>query len=154
MENMIEKSGIKYGFLTASALIGFFFIMKFMGLINHYELRALNIIFLFSGVYVSVKSYIKNENEGTYLGGLGTGLLTSGVALLIFSGFVMLYLDVIDPAFMTSLREYEYFGRYLNPYIAGSVIFLEGTISGLLVSFILMQYYKRSHLSNSEPAIP
>ncbi|MCA6078640.1 DUF4199 domain-containing protein [Fulvivirga sedimenti] len=154
MDNTIENNAIKYGLLTSFALIGFFFLMKVMGLSTEYELRALNVLFLFSGVYFAVKSYIDKADNVNYLGGLGTGMLTSGIALFVFSGFIVIYLGVIDPSFMNSLKEYEYFGRYLNPYIAGAVIFLEGTISGLLVSFILMQYYKRSHLSTTEPAIP
>jgi len=149
----IEKNALRYGIITAISLIAFFFIMRALGLIDQYELRALNIIFLFSGVYLSVRNYRKSKTA-TYLGGLGTGLFTSVIALAIFAAFIMIYLAGIDPAFMESLREYEYFGQYLNPYIAGAVIFLEGSISGLLVSFILMQFYKRSHLSNSEPAVP
>ncbi len=151
--NTMEKNAVRYGILTAALLIVFFFIMQALGLVNRYELRALNIVFLFSGVYLSVRNY-RNSDQATYLGGLGSGLLTSVTALVIFSTFVTIYLAGINPQFMEELRQYEYFGRYLNPYIAGAVIFLEGSISGLLVSFILMQYYKKSHLAGTEPAIP
>ena len=154
MKNSIERLSVRYGIITAISLIVFFFIMKIAGLTGNYELRALNIVFLSAGVYLSIRSYRHKNEEPTYLGGLGTGLFTSAVALAVFAVFVIVYLEALNPEFMTELKQYEYFGKYLNPYIAGAVIFLEGTMSGLLVSFILMQYYKRSHLSKNEPAIP
>ena len=153
MKNRIEKISIKYGLLTAASLVAFFFIMKMLGLVANYELRALNIFFLFTGVYLAVREYRRADNA-TYLGGIGAGLFTSSIALAAFAAFVMVYLGFIDPEFMAELKTYEYFGQYLNPYIAGAVIFLEGSMSGLLLTFILMQYYKSSHLSAPEPSIP
>ncbi len=149
---MIERTAVRYGILTGITLIAFFFLMLGLGLIREYELRILNIIFLFAGVYMAINSY-RDGARSNYLGSIGVGILTSGTALVIFSTFVIVYLAA-NPSFMEALKTHEYFGRYLNPYIAGVVIFIEGTISGLLVSFILMQYYKRSHLQAAEPSIP
>ncbi len=149
---LIERTALRYGIITGVTLIAFFFLMLGIGMIQEYELRILNIIFLFAGVYMAINSY-REGDQSNYLGGIGVGMLTSGIALVIFSTFVIIFLAT-NPLFMESLRAHEYFGRYLNPYIAGVVIFIEGTISGLLVSFILMQYYKRSHLKAAEPSIP
>lgn len=149
----IITTGRAYGIYTAIALIAFFFLMKLVGLIEVYELRILNVIFLFAGVYLAMRHFRKRAEHPSYLNGLGVGMLTSAIALLIFSAFVVIYLAAIDPDFMTSLKEDEYFGQYLNPYIAGAAIFLEGTLSGLLVSFILMQYYKKSHMDASEESV-
>ena len=151
---LIERTALRYGILTAGTLVAFFFLMLAAGLIQVYELRILNILFLFAGVYMAINSYRSNPaSRSNYLVGIGVGLLTSGITLLLFSTFVIVFLSS-NPSFMETLKSHEYFGRYLNPYIAGVVIFLEGTISGLLVSFILMQYYKRSHLEAVEPSIP
>lgn len=152
--NSIERISVRYGVLTALALILFFFFMKLIGLAHVYELRALNLIFLFTGVYLSIRAYhTGHKAHASYLNGLGTGMLTSGIALAIFSTFVVIYLKVLDPAFMEYLKKDEYFGEYLNPFIAGAAIFLEGIMSGLLVSFILMQRYKTSHLKQSEESV-
>ena len=154
MENTtIEKIALRYGILTAIALVLFFFFMKGIGLIEQYELRTLNVVILFSGIYFANRKYRKTNAADTYLGGIGVGLFTSALALILFSAFVVIYL-ASNTSFMETLQSHEYVGRYLNPYIAGFVIFLEGTISGLLVSFTLMQYYKRSRLKESEPALP
>jgi hypothetical protein len=147
MENTtIEKIALRYGILTALALVLFFFFMKGIGLIEQYELRTLNIVILFTGIYLANRKYRKTNTTDTYLGGIGVGLFTSAVTLILFSTFVIIYL-ANNTVFMETLQSHEYFGRYLNPYIAGFVIFLEGTISGLLMSYILMQYYKRSRLN-------
>lgn len=153
-ETSIEKTSIKYGSYTAAALIIFFFFMKLVGLIEVYELRVLNVIILFSGVYMALRYFRKNAPKPNYLNGLGIGIFTSAFALFIFAIFVIIYLGAIDTELMTSLKEDEYFGQYLNPYIAGAAIFLEGTLSGLLLSFILMQYYKRSHMDEQEDSVP
>jgi len=47
---------------------------------------------------------------------------------------------------METLRQEEAFGQYLNPYIAAVAIFFEGMGSGLILSFIFMQYMKGSML--------
>jgi hypothetical protein len=150
----IERLGLRYGIVTAVTLIAFFFIMMGLGLVQQYELRILNIVFLLSGILIAVNAYRTNPKYNpNYLGGIGVGLLTSAVALLVFSTFVVIYL-ASNPVFMETLKSNEYFGRYLNPYIAGAVIFIEGTVSGLLTSFILMQFYKHSHLKASEASMP
>ncbi len=151
--NPIEKTSIKYGIYTAVTLIVFFLFMKLIGLVEVYELRVLNVIFLFTGVYLAIKHYRHTADKPAYLSGLGVGIFTSAVALILFSFFVIIYLAAIDPELMLSLKADEYFGQYLNPYIAGAAIFLEGTLSGLLMSFILMQYYKRSHMDESEDSV-
>ena len=149
----LERIGLRYGIITAATLVAFFFIMLGFGLIEQYPLRILNIVFLFTGIFMAVNAYRTNPKfKPNYLGGIGVGLLTSAVALFLFSIFVIIYL-ASNPGFMESLKSYEYFGRYLNPYIAGVVIFLEGTVSGLLVSFILMQFYKHSHLNTAEASV-
>jgi hypothetical protein len=153
-ENSIERTSLKYGIYTAIILIVFFFFMKLIGLVDVYELRMLNVVFLFAGVFMAIKKYRHSSDKPSYLSGIGVGIFTSAIALFIFSLFIIIYLGAIDPAFMESLKANEYFGQYLNPYIAGAAIFLEGTLSGLLLSFILMQYYKRSHMDESEKPVP
>ncbi len=127
-ETTIVNTGRTYGLYTAIALIAFFFLMKLVGLIEVYELRTLNVIFLFTGVFLAMRHFRKNAEKASYLNGLGVGMLTSAIALLIFGAFITIYLSAIDPGFMETLKEDEYFGQYLNPYIAGAAIFLEGTL--------------------------
>ncbi|UII28205.1 DUF4199 domain-containing protein [Fulvivirga maritima] len=153
-KHTLENTSFYYGLLTAAGLIAFFFLMRLTGWIHMYELRALNYVFVFSGIFMAIKSFKQhNRNSFAYFNGLGVGVATSAIALFIFSAFVVIYL-LIDVNFMNQLKQFEYFGPYLNPFISGVVILFEGTFSGILTSFILMQYYKYSHLKEMERPIP
>jgi hypothetical protein len=149
----IEKIAFKYGSLIAIMLIAFFLIMKLVGLAHIYELRALNFFFLTFGVWQAFRYLKRNDQEFSYFKGLGTGIFTTAFSLLIFSIFVFIYTNILDPEFMVQLKENAPFGEYLNPYIASFVIFFEGTISGVIVSFGMMQYFKVSHMDKDSKVV-
>ncbi len=137
----IEKTAEKYGLLTAIGLIILFFIMKLLGIVHIIELRVLNFFVLAAGVVMALRYFSSTKPESfTYFKGLGLGVLTGIVAALIFGLFVFIYTNFIDPAFMQSMVENEPFGQYLNPYIAAVAVTVEGIASGLILSFITMNY--------------
>ena len=137
----IEKTAEKYGLFTAVGLIALFFIMKLLGIVHVIELRALNFFVLAIGVVMALKYFRKTNPESfTYLKGLGLGVLTGIIASVLFGLFVFIYTNFLDPAFMQSIIENEPFGRYLNPYIAGVAVTVEGIASGLILAFIVMNY--------------
>lgn len=144
--NLIENTALKYGGLMALALVGFFLLMKAFGLEHNLELRAINLFILFSFVLISIDRYEKTNPENfVYLKGMGLGLLTSAVGVLIFATLVILYITVINPSFMGVIQENEPFGDFLNPLLVGCTIVIEGMASGFLATYAIMQYYKRSH---------
>lgn len=137
----IERTAEKYGLLTAIGIIVLFFIMKFAGIVHVIELRALNFFVLAVGVVLALRLFRKtNPDSFTYLKGLGLGMLTAIIASVLFGLFVFVYTNFLDPAFMQSIVENEPFGQYLNPYIAGVAVTVEGIASGLILSFIVMNY--------------
>ena len=137
----IEKTAEKYGLFTALGLIILFFLMKLFGVVHVIELRVLNFFVLAVGVIMSLRYFSKTKPESfTYLKGLGLGVLTGIIASVIFGLFVFIYTNFIDPAFMQSIVENEPFGQYLNPYIAGVAVAVEGIASGLILAFITMNY--------------
>jgi glucan phosphoethanolaminetransferase (alkaline phosphatase superfamily) len=74
-----------------------------------------------------------------YFRALATGVSTAAIGSFIFAVFLFAYMK-IDASLMTSIVENEPMGRYLNPYIASFIVALEGLFSGLLVTFILINY--------------
>jgi hypothetical protein len=137
----IEKTAEKYGLFTAIGLIVLFFIMKLVGIVHIIELRALNIFVLAAGVIVALRYFSKVKHKSfTYLKGLGLGVLTCIIASVLFGLFVFVYTNFIDPPFMQEIVENEPFGQYLNPYIAGVAVVVEGIASGLILTFIVMNY--------------
>lgn len=142
----LENVSIRYGLYVTVGLIAYFIIMKVVGLVHIVELRTLNFIILVTGIAMALKNYNQHQEGGmAYLKGIGVGLLTSAVAVIPFAIFIFVYLQ-IDVELLNAIRNREPFGQHLNPYILAFVIAFEGFFSGLILTFIVMQYMKRSHL--------
>lgn len=144
--NRIPES---YGLRIAAGLIGFFLIMKLVGLSHIVELRLLNLFILTAGVYVALKRFKQtHEDRLNYFRGLVTGVATAAVGSLVFALFLFLYMK-LDSSMMQSIIENEPMGRYMNPYIASFIVALEGVFSGLLVTFILINYVNTDEVNQS-----
>lgn len=129
-----------YGVRIAAILIGYFILMKFVGLSHHVELRLLNVFILVGGVFFALKKFKKtHEDHLNYFRALITGVATGAIGSLIFAAFLFIYLQV-DSSLMQSVIDNEPMGRYLNPYMIAFIVALEGVFSGLLVTFILINY--------------
>ncbi len=136
-----------YGVLIAAALIAYFLVMKVAGLSHHVELRLLNLFILVGGVYFALKKFKSTHNEHlNYFRARITGVSTCAIASIIFAAFLFLYLQ-IDTGLMESVVKNEPMGRYLNPYIVAFIVALEGVFSGLLVTFILINYVETDEVN-------
>ncbi|MBL7861969.1 MAG: DUF4199 domain-containing protein [Cyclobacteriaceae bacterium] len=135
--NRIPES---YGLKIAGGLIAFFLIMKVVGLAHIYELRFLNVFIQVGGIYYALKKFKQTHEEHmNYFRALITGVATGAVASAVFAIFLFVYMSV-DSAFMQGIIENEPMGRYLNPYITAFMVALEGLFSGLLFTFIIINY--------------
>jgi len=140
----IEKTATKYGLIIFISLVAYFLFMKLVGLSEIHELRALNFFILFLGIWKALTFY-KKATTLSYFEGIGLGSLVAIIGVVPFALFIFFYLQV-DTQFMISIVENEAFGQYLNPYILAFLIAFEGGISGVLISFGMMQYLKKSHM--------
>lgn len=132
---------VNYGLKIAGGLIAYFLLMKFTGLLNVVELRLLNLIILVAGIMMVLKQFkITHGKHINYFRALVTGVATASIGSLVFAGFLFIYMNFIDTAFMQYIIDHEPMGRYLNPYIASFIVALEGVFSGLLVTFVLINY--------------
>jgi uncharacterized membrane protein HdeD (DUF308 family) len=129
-----------YGLRIALGLIFYFLIMQMVGLSHHVELRLLNLLILVAGVYAALKKFKKTHHESlNYFRALITGVATGAIGSLVFALFFFTYMQM-DSDLMKSIVENEPMGHFLNPYMITFVIALEGVFSGLLVTFILINY--------------
>ena len=139
-----EKVAVKYGLIIFVSLVAYFLVMKFVGLFEIHELRGLNFLILITGIWRALTVY-KKQGSLSYFDGIGLGSLTTIIGVVPFSVFIFFYLQA-DAQFMANIMANEAFGQYLNPYILAFLISFEGSISGVLVSFAMMQYLKRSRM--------
>ncbi|HTJ50700.1 MAG TPA: DUF4199 domain-containing protein [Cyclobacteriaceae bacterium] len=137
-----------YGLRIAAGLIGYFLIMKVAGFSHVVELRLVNIVILVAGVYLALKKFKQTHEEHlNYFRALITGVATGAIGSLIFALFLFIWMKV-DVGMMQHIQETDPMGRYLNPYIAAFIVALEGVFSGLLVTFILINYVTTDEVSD------
>ena len=135
--NRIPES---YGLRIAAGLIVYFVIMKLAGLSHHVELRLMNLVILTAGIYMALKKFKTTHTDHlNYFRGLIMGVATGGVGSLVFGVFLFIYMK-LDSAMMQSIIDNEPMGRYLNAYMASFIVVLEGFFSGLLVTFVLLNW--------------
>ena len=145
--NRIPES---YGLRIAAGLIVFFLIMNAINLGHHVELRLLNLVILTAGVWAALKKFKQTHSESlNYFRGLIMGVATAGFGSLVFGVFLFFYLK-INTGMMEALVQNEAMGRYLNPYITSFIIVLEGFFSGLLVTFVLLNWVHTDEVNDPQ----
>jgi hypothetical protein len=139
---------LNYGIKIAAGLIVYFLIMKFATLGHHVELRLLNLVILSGGIYLALKKFKESHQDSlNYFRGLITGVSTGAIASLIFGAFLFIYMKV-DTSMMKAVVDNEPMGHYLNAYMAAFIVVLEGFFSGLLVTFVLLNWVNTDEVNN------
>jgi hypothetical protein len=146
--NHLEKTAIKYGLGTSVALAAYFLLMYQLGLAHNVELRIFNAIFMFSGIFLSVRSYKNAKGDKfEFLSGFGVGLATSVVVGVSFCLFVAAFLG-LNPEFLASIKANELQGTYINTVGLVVLIFIEATASGILFTYMSMQWLKSRNMAD------
>ncbi len=138
------------GFLICLAMIAYFLIMKLAGLVEIAELRLLNVFIMMGGCALAIRYYNATYNRHIqYLEGIMLSFLSINISAFIFAIFIFIYLSQLDPVLLDALKSNApVMGKYLTPFSAAFSLIVEGVIAGLIVSFVLMQYFKDDSLHN------
>ncbi len=129
-----------YGIRIGIGVTAFFLLMKFTGFFHIVELRMLNIFILVAGIYLALRKFKETHGKHiNYFRALVVGVVTGAIGSILFAVFLFIYVH-IDSDFMLWLQTNEPMGRFLNPYIVAFIVALEGLFSGLLVTFVLINY--------------
>jgi hypothetical protein len=135
-----NKIALNYGLKIAGGLTAYFFLMVFIGKGHHVELRLLNLFILAAGIFFGLKKFKDtHEDHLNYFRALVTGVSIGAIGSMIFGLLLFTYLS-LNPGFMEVMKQEEQMGLHLNPYIACFIVVLEGVFSGLLVTFVLINW--------------
>jgi hypothetical protein len=135
-----NKIPLNYGLKIAGGLSVYFFLMVFIDKGHHVELRLLNLFILAAGIFFGLKKFKEtHEDHINYFRALVTGVSIGAVGSSIFGFLLFVYLK-IDSGFMDVMMQNEQMGLHLNPYMASFIVVLEGVFSGLLVTFVLINW--------------
>jgi hypothetical protein len=144
IEKNKDTSAIRVGLATFFGLVAYFFLMKLIGLSHILELRFLNVIILGIGISVGIVRLKRELHERDfYLQGLAQGVYVTVVAVLFFAGFMGLYLSLIDHKLMDEIKQNAPMGFPVTGASIFGALVMEGLASGVVISFIVMQYLKQ-----------
>tara|TARA_R110002050_G_scaffold43127_3_gene103630 strand:- start:2342 stop:2824 length:483 start_codon:yes stop_codon:yes gene_type:complete len=136
----------KNGLFLASFLIAYFLIMRVLGLGHEYYLRLFNglilILMMRQGI-IAYRRFLEEEKYGSSFDFFRLNLRTAFIGIAVFTVFLAIYLDIIDPAFMAELKEQENANPFLSPVSAAGIVFIEGLGSAFVLSYLVVQAMKK-----------
>jgi energy-converting hydrogenase Eha subunit A len=134
----------KYGIYTGLAHVVYFLLMRVLDLQNRVELSLLSGLLLVIGIVVAISSY-KRMLHGMipYLKGIAIGGTVGVVSSIILALFLVLYLTVIDPEYLRSMQVSSLFPESISVMAVFALTIVYGSIPGILIGFIAMQWFKR-----------
>lgn len=147
------RVALKYGVITAVAVIVYSTIINVSGLAQNRLLSSLSFLILIGGIIWAMKDY-REQNGGfmTYGEGLGTGSLVAAIVGVLAATFTMFYMEFIDTTIMQQsldqARE-EMESRGLDDaqidqalavsqkFMSPGIMFFMGVITYLIFGFII-----------------
>lgn len=133
-----------HGFGIAIALIVYFLVLKLMGLHHYPVLSSVNALFFGAGIYMALNNYRSKVPELKYEKGFELGMFTGGIASIVFTVFMALYMYQIDNEFAIAIMESWNMETDLGIAMLVMTILIMGIVTTLLLTFAFMQLLKRS----------
>ena len=121
----------------------YFIVMRAVGLHEVFILRYFNFMFLLAGIlFALLKESREIGNEFSYRKGLQIGTFITLISVIPFSVFLYFYLST-DDTFMNLVKESTEVKEFISPGTITSLICIEGISSGEIITFVLMQFFKK-----------
>lgn len=136
----------KNGLLLGALLIAYFLLMKAFGLGHNYYLRAFNAVLVLLMMQQGIKAYrqfLESEKYGTFFELFKLTMRTAFIGISVFSVFLAVYLDILDPNFMAEIATMESTSPFLSPVSVVGIVFIEGLGSAFVLSYLLIQAMKK-----------
>jgi hypothetical protein len=143
-EISLEIIGVKAGFITCASLIIYFMIMRYSNFMDSGIAWGMNFIILLSGIILAYYYYrTKTTLNVDYIPGLILGSITTAASVIPFVLFVYIYFSQINPQKLLLLKDNILFmGEEITPMRAAVATMVEGLSSGVIVTFMMMQYFR------------
>jgi len=134
----------KYGLGIAIALIVYFLLLKLIGLHQFPMLSCFNGVIYGYGILLVIKKLKSQRESLDYQEGFLIGLFTGGIATILFSAFMALYIFQIDTQFAHAILD----SWGLNYNKGGLIIIVSLVMMGFSTTLVLtlafMQLLKES----------
>ena len=134
----------RYGIWIAIILISYFLLLKLIGLHQYFALSAVNGLIYGAGLYMAIKKYNTQEDNRKFEKGFEVGLLSGGIASIIFTVFMAIYMYQIDTEFAASIMETWNLEYDMGTLMLLISILIMGFATTLVLTLSFMQLLKRS----------
>jgi hypothetical protein len=115
-----------------------------VGLHQYPTLSAVNGLIYGLGIYMAMKKYRDGKNNFKYEKGFEVGLLSGGIATIIFTIFMAIYMYQIDTEFATVIMERWNLEYDLGTFMLLLTILIMGFATSLVLTLTFMQLLKKS----------
>ncbi|MBK5212263.1 MAG: DUF4199 domain-containing protein [Flavobacteriaceae bacterium] len=134
----------RYGIWIALILIAYFLLLKLIGLHQYPTLSAVNGLIFGLGIYLALKKYKSRKNNFKYEKGFEVGLLSGGIASIIFTVFMAIYMYQIDTEFAAGIMKRWNLDYDLGTFMLLFTILIMGFATTLILTLAFMQLLKNS----------
>jgi hypothetical protein len=139
--------GELYGTYISLGLIVFFLACYWTGVVHVRELRLLNFPIMMAGIYYAIAQFKKTHgNHISYFRAMTLGVYTGGIGALTFAT-VLHFILMADHALYIRIIKEEPLGEYMNLWIATSAVALEGIFSGMMATYITLNFFDTDKVS-------
>lgn len=134
----------RYGIWIAVILIAYFLLLKIIGLHQYPVLSAVNGLIYGAGLYMAMKKYSSRKNNFKYEKGFEVGLLSGGIASIIFTVFMAIYMYQIDTEFAANIMDAWNLEYAMGTLILLISLLIMGFATTLVLTLAFMQLLKKS----------
>ena len=155
-EVSIERISFKAGFIVSACLIIYFMVMQAFHLVGSGTAWGFNFVILSIGLALTYRTYRSHTSPNIdYFPGVILGAMTTAISTVVYVLFVYFYLSAIDQESLVLLKDNVLFlGKEITPLKVAVATLIEGICSGVIISFVLMQYYKSGFGKKSFKSVP
>ena len=138
------KAYSRYGIWIAIGLIAYFLILKLVGLHQYPAFSIANGLIYGFGLYKAMTFYKLNEPDYQYEKGFTVGLVTGGIATVIFTVFMAVFIFQIDKEFTANILESWSLSYDMGASSIIWSILIMGFATTLVLTLTFMQLLKKS----------
>ena len=131
--SLMGKYFTKYGIGIAITLILYFFVTKLLGWHQYPVLSSLNAVIFGVGIFYAIRNYKRDSESFTYQEGFQVGLFAGGLATIVFSIFMAIYIFQLDHQFAEAILD----SWNLNFNKGALIVIVSLVIMGFSTTFVL-----------------
>ncbi|MEL0455005.1 DUF4199 domain-containing protein [Flavobacteriaceae bacterium SZ-1-7] len=136
---------IRFGLVTSAVLIAYFLVLALVGKHTNPAFSFFNALITGFGIYEAVRFKKLEDLTGfSYGEGFKTGLITGGVATIVFTFFFLTYATEVNSAFLTELLHTIKGGFDADIGMVTFIVAVMGFATTVVATLTVMQLFKKT----------